>query len=237
MTKYVIHPLIVGANETDQGVMTYLQGYGRRIWIPIYVFYLEGGKEKILIDTGLEQFVVPPRVAEENGVQILEFEEALATCGLRPEDVDVIIHTHLHNDHCENDRKCPNARVYVQRAELEFFRNPHPIDHRYESDLLEGVHVVPVEGDAEILDGIRVLLTPGHTPGSQSVVVNTSRGKAVITGFCCNGENFPGRGQVVAPGVHIDVIEAYESAQRVRETADLLIPLHDFAVGRAGRIP
>jgi len=106
MTEYVIHPLIVGANETDQGVMTYLKGYGRRIWIPIYVFYLEGGKERILVDTGLEQFVVPPHVAEENGVQILEFEDALATCGLRPEDVDVIIHTHLHNDHCENDRKC-----------------------------------------------------------------------------------------------------------------------------------
>lgn len=237
MTEYVIHPLIVGANETDQGVMTYLKGYGRRIWIPIYVFYLEGGKEKILIDTGLEQFVVPPRVAEENGVQILEFEEGLATCGLRPEDVDVIIHTHLHNDHCENDRKCPHARVYVQKAELEFFRNPHPIDHRYDTDLLEGVNVVAVEGDAEIADGIQVLFTPGHTPGTQSVVVNTRRGKVAIAGFCCNGENFPGLGQVVAPGVHINVIEAYESAQRVRETADLLIPLHDFAVARAGRIP
>lgn len=237
MIEYVIHPLIVGANEADQGVMTYLKGYGRRIWIPIYVFYLEGGRERILVDTGLEQFVVPPHVAEENGVQILEFEDALATCGLRPEDVDVIIHTHLHNDHCENDRKCTNARVYVQKAELEFFRNPHPIDHRYEPDLLDGVDVVPVEGDSEIADGIRVLLTPGHTPGGQSVVVNTRRGRAVITGFCCNGGNFPPHGQVVALGVHINAIEAYESAGRVREIADILIPLHDFAVGRSGRIP
>jgi len=130
-----------------------------------------------------------------------------------------------------------NARVYVQKAELEFFRKPHLIDHRYEPELLEGVNVVALEGDAEIADGIRVLLTPGHTPGGQSVVVNTSRGRAVITGFCCNGENFPGRGQVVTPGVHINAIEAYESAVRVREIADILIPLHDFAVGRAGRIP
>ncbi len=46
MTEYRIHPLVVGANETDQGIMTYLKGYGKRIWIPIYVFYLEGGPEK-----------------------------------------------------------------------------------------------------------------------------------------------------------------------------------------------
>ena len=67
MQEYVIHPLVVGANETDQGVMTYLKGYGKRIWIPIYVFYLEGGPEKILVDTGLEQFMVPPEVEEQYG--------------------------------------------------------------------------------------------------------------------------------------------------------------------------
>ena len=83
MQEYVIHPLVVGANETDQGVMTYLKGYGKRIWIPIYVFYLEGGPEKILVDTGLEQFMVPPEVEEQYGLKVQEFEEALAT--LRPQ--------------------------------------------------------------------------------------------------------------------------------------------------------
>ncbi|MBE9582420.1 MAG: N-acyl homoserine lactonase family protein, partial [Proteobacteria bacterium] len=43
MQEYVICPLVVGANETDQGIMTYLRDYGTRIWIPIYVFYLKGG--------------------------------------------------------------------------------------------------------------------------------------------------------------------------------------------------
>jgi N-acyl homoserine lactone hydrolase len=54
MREYVIHPMVVGINETDQGIMTYLKGYGKRIYLPIYVFYLEGGPEKILVDTGLE---------------------------------------------------------------------------------------------------------------------------------------------------------------------------------------
>jgi N-acyl homoserine lactone hydrolase len=237
MVTYFIHPLVVGINETDQGIMTYQKGYGKRIWLPIYAFYLEGGDKRILVDTGMEEFVVPPRAEEETGLTIMEFEEALATVNLRPEDVDIVIQTHLHNDHCENTRKCVNAKVYVQKAELEFFKNPHPIDHRYYADLLDNCDVITLEGDAEIVPGVRVLLTPGHTPGGQSVAVKTLSGTAVITGFCCNAENFPSVGPVVAPGVHINAIEAYESARRVKETADFVIAVHDLAVGSKGKIP
>ncbi len=59
MQEYTIHPLAVGINVTDQGVMTYLRDYGKRILLPIYVFYIKGGSKNILIDTGLEQFIVP----------------------------------------------------------------------------------------------------------------------------------------------------------------------------------
>jgi glyoxylase-like metal-dependent hydrolase (beta-lactamase superfamily II) len=237
MQEYTIHPLVVGANETDQGVMTYLHDYGKRIWIPIYVFYIEGGDKKILIDTGLEQFVVPDEVGKTYGFEVLEFEAALATVALKPEDIDVIIHTHLHNDHCENDYKCPNAKVYVQKAEIDFFRHPHPVDHRYYPDVLDGVDVVEVEGDVNILDGIDVTFSPGHTVGGQSVTVNTSKGRVIITGFCCNDKNFPATGPAIAPGVHIDVREAYDSAQKIKEMAEILIPLHDLSVGKMKTIP
>ncbi len=237
MQEYTIHPLVVGANETDQGIMTYLRDYGKRIWIPIYVFYLKGGDQNILIDTGLEQFVVPDELGKTYGFDILEFEDALVTVGLKPEDIHVIIHTHLHNDHCENDYKCPNAKVYVQKAEMDFFREPHPLDHRYYADILDDVDVVEVEGDVNILDGIDVILTPGHTPGGQSVVINTEKGKATITGFCCNDKNFPATGPAVTPGVHINASEAYDSIQKIKEMADILIPLHDLAIGKMKTIP
>lgn len=237
MREYIIHPMVVGINETDQGVMTYLKGYGKRIYLPIYVFYLEGGPEKILVDTGLEQFMVPPGVEEQCGFKVQEFEEALDSFGLKPEDIDIIIHTHLHNDHCENDYKCTNAKVYVQKREYEFFQNPHPIDHRYFPDLLDDVDVVQVDGDTEIADGIQVLLTPGHSAGGQSIAVNTRQGKAIITGFCCNEQNFPAKGPIVPSGVHINVIDAYESARRVQELADIIIPLHDLSVGKQRNIP
>ena len=237
MQEYTIHPLVVGANETDQGVMTYLRDYGKRIWIPIYVFYVKGGEKNILVDTGLEQFVVPEDLGKTYGFDVLEFEEALDTVQLKPDDIDVIIHTHLHNDHCENDYKCPNAKAYVQKAEMDFFRDPHPLDHRYYPDVLDGVDVVEVDGDANILDGIDVIFSPGHTVGGQSVSINTSKGKAIITGFCCNDKNFPKAGPAITPGVHINAAEAYDSIQKIKEMADILIPLHDLEVGKKESIP
>ena len=237
MQEYTIHPLAVGINETDQGVMTYLRDYGKRIYLPIYAFYLSGGGKHILVDTGLEQFVVPEGAEEQCGFKILEFEAALETLDVKPEDIDIIIHTHLHNDHCENDYLCTEAEVYVQRKEYEFMLEPHPVDHRYYSDILDENEVIEIEGDANILDGIDVIFTPGHTVGGQSVAVNTAKGKAIITGFCCNEKNFPVSGPAVAPGVHIDLIEAYDSIQKIKAMADIIIPLHDLSVGRMKRIP
>ncbi|MHC1729725.1 MAG: N-acyl homoserine lactonase family protein [Syntrophobacteraceae bacterium] len=237
MQQYTIHPLMVGARETDQGIMTYLRGYGKTIWMGIYAFLIKGAKESILVDTGLDQFVVPDQVRTELGIEALEFEEALEAHGLSPETIDIIVHTHLHNDHCENDYKCPKARIIVQKAEYDFFLNPHPIDYRLFPDLLEGLNVVTIEGDYELMEGINLYLTPGHTPGGQSIAVNTSAGIAVIPGFCCNEKNFPADGPAVAPGVHTDAIAGYESAQRVRKMADILLPLHDISLGRLKSIP
>jgi N-acyl homoserine lactone hydrolase len=237
ITMYTISPLAVGFNETDQGIMTYQRFYGKRIILPIYTFAIRGGDHKILVDTGLEDFVVPADLEASTGFQILNFEEALETIGWKPQDVEIIIHTHLHNDHCENDALCTNAMIYVQKAELDFCRNPHPIDHRYYPELLDGLNLVALDGDAEIVEGIHVLFTPGHTPGGQSVVVETSQGKAIITGLCCNAENFPTGGGAIAPGVHTDAIQAYESMIRIREAADILLPIHDLELGRKKTIP
>ncbi len=217
--------------------MTYQRDYGKRIILPIYMFYIKGSDKKILVDTGLEQFVVSEEVEKECGFKILEFEDALSSLDLKPEDIDVIIHTHLHNDHCENDYKCSNAVVYAQKTEVAFLKNPHPIDHRYYPDVLDGVNVVEIDGDAGIEEGIDVIFSPGHSVGGQSVAINTSKGKAVITGFCCNEKNFPAKGPAICPGVHIDAIKAYDSAQKIRSLADIIIPIHDLSIGRLKQIP
>ncbi|MDD3474238.1 MAG: N-acyl homoserine lactonase family protein [Syntrophaceae bacterium] len=234
---YTIHPLAVGFNETDQGILTYQRFYGKRIILPIYVFAIMGGDKKILVDTGVEDFVAPDDLEERTGFPVRTFEDALDTIGWKPEEIDIVIHTHLHNDHCENDSLCSNADVYVQKKELDFCMNPHPVDHRYYPDVLEGVNLRVLEGNAEIVEGIDVILTPGHTPGGQSVVINTAKGKAVITGLCCNDENFPNSGNVILPGVLLDAIEAYDSMKRIKELADIVIPVHELRIGKLSTIP
>ena len=54
---YTIHPLAVGFNETDQGIMTYQRYYGKRIILQIYTFAIKGGARKILVDTGIDDFM------------------------------------------------------------------------------------------------------------------------------------------------------------------------------------
>ena len=237
MQQYDIYPLVVGINETDQGVMTYLRDYGKRIYLPIYAFYLDGGDQRILVDTGLEQFMVPEGAETQLGYPVLEFDDALAALELVPEDIDLIIHTHLHNDHCENDYRCTKATIIAQKSEYEFMLEPHPVDHRYYPDILDGLRIEQVEGDANIAEGVDVIFSPGHTVGGQSVAVNTAGGKAVITGFCCNAKNFPSVGPAIPSGVHVNAMEAYESIQKIRAAADIIIPLHDTAVGRKKKIP
>ncbi|NLI82857.1 MAG: hypothetical protein GX443_14375 [Deltaproteobacteria bacterium] len=84
---------------------------------------------------------------------------------------------------------------------------------------------------------MRVIFSPGHTVGGQSFAVETAGGRAVTTGFCCNDKNFPAKRPAVALGVHIDLIAAYETIQKIRGLAEILTPIHYPADGRRSRIP
>jgi glyoxylase-like metal-dependent hydrolase (beta-lactamase superfamily II) len=107
---------------------------------------------------------------------------------LRPDDIDVVINTHLHFDHCGwNARRLegrvlptfPRARYYIQRGEWEHALRPTERDRAsYIEEFFrpaEGQTEL-IEGDREILPGIRVEVMPGHTRHMQCVVI-TSRGE------------------------------------------------------------
>jgi N-acyl homoserine lactone hydrolase len=238
MTIYSIHPIVVGTKVFDQSMMTYQHGYGRQYTIPIYCWYLEGGDRKILVDTGEMSPIQSEDRERAIGGKIYTFEQGLSQWGLSPEDIDVVIHTHLHNDHCENDYKCSNASIFVHEKELEQIHHPHPLDFRYLEDYIleveENGQIRPVQKDLELLPGISLLHTPAHTPGGLSVAVQTAHGKAVITGFCVIAENlFPPKEiramemEVIPPGTHVNAYEAYDILVKVKGAADLVIPLHE----------
>jgi N-acyl homoserine lactone hydrolase len=141
-------------------------------------------------------------------------------------DINTIVMTHLHSDHCLNARKFPHARVVVQRKELDFAMNPHPLfAPNYRKEWYEGLRFETVDGDTEILPGVEVLLTPGHAVGCQSVSVSTQRGRLVIAGFCTLDDNFADKGDTI-PGIHVDPLASYDSIMKIRKMADIIIPLH-----------
>ena len=90
------------------------------------------------------------------------------------------MNTHLHFDHCGGNRLFPGLPIYVQRLEREAARVPgYTIPEWVE---FEGARYVELDGAAEIVPGVRVVRTPGHTPGHQSVLVETEDGLVVVAG-------------------------------------------------------
>lgn len=110
--------------------------------------------------------------------------DVLNTAGVDERDVVAIVNTHLHFDHCGQNAALPNAAVYVQEAELEASRIPA-------YTVPEWAHIDQarqriLSGDETIAAGVKVLSTPGHTPGHQSVLVGTSgEAQKLIVGQCC----------------------------------------------------
>jgi len=248
VSLYKIHPIVVGTKVFDQGMMTYQHAYGQPYTIPIYCWYLEGGDQNIIVDTGEMSPIQSPDREKAIGGKIFTFEEGLARWGMTPADIDIVIHTHLHNDHCENDYKCENAIFYVHENELRRIHDPHPLDFRYLEDYFEDVErsgqVRKVSGDREIVPGIEVLHTPVHTDGGLSVAVATAKGKAIITGFCVIMENFEPPNEikamemaVIPPGTHVNAYDAYDIMLKIKAMADILLPLHEPGFAGVDEIP
>lgn len=237
MGTYRIKALPLSSMELDKAVLMYRFHYGQKVYVPNVTWLIEGAGKNILVDTAAEAKLATAFRGLPSK-EILPFEEALANVGLKPKDIDIVIQTHLQWDHCANTQKCRNARVLVQEEELRFAYAPHPIlAPTYKKSLLVGLNFVIVKGYREIFPGIELIPTPGHTPGGMSVAVNTEKGKAVITGFCCLKDNFgPPQGAseevrevtpVVAPGIHLNAVEGFESVLLVKGLADIVLACHD----------
>jgi glyoxylase-like metal-dependent hydrolase (beta-lactamase superfamily II) len=115
--------------------------------------------------------------------------EALAEAGIEASDVSAIVLTHLHNDHMgwavPRDSPFTSARVVVQHADVAAYAaNRHQAgqyDLLIEPLRAEG-RLQEIDGDVRLSEGIRVVATPGHTPGHQSVLVEDGNDSLLVTG-------------------------------------------------------
>jgi N-acyl homoserine lactone hydrolase len=143
--------------------------------MPVYVHVINHPHARVLVDTGMTQ--LHPLVADMDPRLIPLSTQAdfdLAS-------IDLVVNTHLHFDHCGGNHLFSGRPIYVQRRELD--------DARTQADYTipewvdaPDVHYVPVDGELELLPGVRLVPAPGHTPGSQVVVVDRGGQSVVICG-------------------------------------------------------
>jgi len=109
--------------------------------------------------------------------------DALAGIDVRPSDVTAVINCHLHADHAGQNLAFPNVPILVQPVEWGL---AHDTDHTIlEWVDFDGADIRPTPGDYEVRSGVRMVATPGHTAGHQSVAIDTREGLVVLAGQAC----------------------------------------------------
>jgi glyoxylase-like metal-dependent hydrolase (beta-lactamase superfamily II) len=192
---------------------------------PVHAWVIRHPDGTVLVDTG---------VGSGNGTidewyhpQVTPLAVALGTAGLAPSDIATLVVSHLHFDHC-GQQGTLSAPTYVQAVEFEAAQAPGytvPDWAAIPKDRLRLVH-----GDQEIVEGIRLLSTPGHTPGHQSVVIEAGDERVLLAAQCAYRAEELLSGQPASSNLHDEswADAARDSLQRLRALAPFTAHLsHD----------
>jgi len=236
-----IIPLDVGTAEVDRSLEILRRGQGEKIKNSFIAWYLTDGKRKILVDTGppdLERSAkmhpyTSPTISEEQKIN-----NALKKIGIKCEDIEVVFFTHLHWDHIGGIPYFKTAQFVVSKKELLYAFHPSPIlNVAYEAPQLGVIplyltvmpRVKTVDfREQEIMPGISILPTPGHTEGSISIIVKTVDGPYVIAGDAVpsydNLKGEPENGLKYLPsGVYTNLDDMWASIALIHEKAQFKI--------------
>ncbi len=165
-----------------------------RVEIVANCLLIRDGEHTILVDTGIGS-KLRQRTMSIMGVESAgELPRRLQELGIEPAEVDMVINTHLHFDHAggntimQSDKAVPafpNAIYVVQRGEWEDATNPNERTRAsyFAENLLpiwESRRLELIEGDTQVTPRVRCLLTPGHTPNHQSILIESLEGERAL---------------------------------------------------------
>jgi N-acyl homoserine lactone hydrolase len=190
-----------------------LRGVDGLEW-PVHGFVVTHSRGAVLVDTGVGG---PERLLSDWRVVNRSAADALAELDMTPGDIGLVINTHLHFDHCGQNAVFRHAPHYVQRVELDRARRESR--ELYDWFGFMDAQFELLDGDTEVLPGLAVIATPGHTAGHQSVVVRAADGGSdVLIGdaaYTPRQYSRPGR-QDLPPGQASDKTAWRESLLRIR---------------------
>lgn len=209
---------------------------GHPVELPIWMGALTDGKHNVLVDTGIGEDLAGIMNGPEPNCRQSVCEHTAnalkAATGWNPEDVELVINTHLHYDHCGGNALFRNARFLLQKKEWEsaikadgafgylyykkYFTEPAMPFQKWEF----------LDGEAVVFPGLTVFPTPGHTAGHQSVLVETKRGAVCYAGDAVSVlENI--RDNIVT-SIYSDQTQSLESFAKIRKRTCIVIPGHDY---------
>jgi N-acyl homoserine lactone hydrolase len=230
---YKVTTINLGNQRVDHSLMVSERGFGQAVDMPAWTAAIEGNGKRILVDTGIadpawvEKVMVPCWLEDHE-----RFDRALGDLGWSPSSVDIVINTHFHHDHCANNKLLPNAQFYATAKEWEYAQAPiepqrvNYSHHYWEQEPLSIFNYVLIGTDYfQIAPGLMTFFTPGHTPGHQSVLVNTDEGKLCVTGDAVAFRQSFAEHRCSA--IIVSVKEAMESLDKIRTLADRVLMNHD----------
>jgi len=146
---------------------------------PVFAYVVRHPDAVVLVDTGIGSGSSEVDTAYQPRRRPLA--DALSEARLRLGDIALVVNTHLHFDHCGNNALFPNVPVYVHSAE---YVAAHTQLHYTVLDWVDAPNTryEQVSGDHELLPGLRLVPTSGHTPGHQSVLIDTDAGPVILAG-------------------------------------------------------
>jgi N-acyl homoserine lactone hydrolase len=153
--------------------------------VVVTAFVIEHPKGVFLFDTG---FSPEPRKMVDlyKPVYMRPIAEALRAAGHGITDVKLIANCHFHADHAGGNRHFTRTPIFVQKRELAHARQENDYTHLPHVADFPGAAIEEIDGEAEPWPGIRIVPTPGHSPGHQSLVVDTKKGRVVLAGQALN---------------------------------------------------